>query len=76
MLILRPLGRTGRAGKQGTSITFLNNDDDEVMCVFRLLPPHWTTAKSLLSHIPQPLADLDLFGTAGTISSKVCCFWV
>lgn len=25
------IGRTGRAGKQGTSITFLSNDDDEVM---------------------------------------------
>jgi superfamily II DNA/RNA helicase len=29
-------GRTGRAGKLGTAITFLTNDDDEVMCV-RLL---------------------------------------
>lgn len=26
-------GRTGRAGKLGTAITFLTNDDDEVMCV-------------------------------------------
>ena len=25
------VGRTGRAGKQGTAITFLSNDDDEVM---------------------------------------------
>lgn len=25
------LGRTGRAGKLGTSITFLTNDDEEVM---------------------------------------------
>lgn len=25
------IGRTGRAGKQGVSITFLTNDDDEVM---------------------------------------------
>lgn len=25
------LGRTGRAGKLGTAITFLTNDDDEVM---------------------------------------------
>ena len=34
MTKLRLLGRTGRAGKQGTAITFLTNDDDEVMCVF------------------------------------------
>ena len=26
-------GRTGRAGKLGTAITFLTNDDDEVMWV-------------------------------------------
>ena len=29
---MRP-GRTGRAGKQGTAITFLTNDDEEVMYV-------------------------------------------
>jgi ATP-dependent RNA helicase DDX23/PRP28 len=29
----RSVGRTGRAGKLGTAITFLTNDDDEVMCV-------------------------------------------
>lgn len=33
MTKLRAAGRTGRAGKQGTAITFLSNDDDEVMCV-------------------------------------------
>jgi ATP-dependent RNA helicase DDX23/PRP28 len=27
------IGRTGRAGKQGVAITFLSNDDAEVMCV-------------------------------------------
>ena len=28
------IGRTGRAGKMGIAITFLTNDDDEVMWVF------------------------------------------
>jgi ATP-dependent RNA helicase DDX23/PRP28 len=31
------IGRTGRAGKQGVAITFLSNDDAEVMCVTSLL---------------------------------------
>lgn len=29
------IGRTGRAGKMGTAITFLTNDDEEVMWVLR-----------------------------------------
>jgi superfamily II DNA/RNA helicase len=36
--LLIPLqGRTGRAGKMGIAITFLTNDDDEVMWVCYLL---------------------------------------
>lgn len=31
MILIPTVGRTGRAGKQGVSITFLTNDDDEVM---------------------------------------------
>ena len=30
-------GRTGRAGKLGTAITFLTNDDDEVMYVKKVI---------------------------------------
>jgi len=30
-LTLAQIGRTGRAGKMGVAITFLTNDDDEVM---------------------------------------------
>lgn len=33
VLLTDHAGRTGRAGKLGTAITFLANDDDEVMCV-------------------------------------------
>jgi ATP-dependent RNA helicase DDX23/PRP28 len=32
-LMMMGSGRTGRAGKLGTAITFLTNDDDEVMWV-------------------------------------------
>lgn len=31
LMSLHPPGRTGRAGKTGVAITFLSNDDDEVM---------------------------------------------
>lgn len=54
------VGRTGRAGKQGTAITFLTNDDDEVMCV---LSPSYQ-----ITHTWH--ADCSL-RNAGTISSKV-----
>ncbi|KAJ7285937.1 P-loop containing nucleoside triphosphate hydrolase protein [Mycena rebaudengoi] len=40
------IGRTGRAGKQGTAITFLTNDDDEVMWI----------SKSPVSKVPMELA--------------------
>ncbi|KAJ7273625.1 P-loop containing nucleoside triphosphate hydrolase protein [Mycena haematopus] len=43
------IGRTGRAGKQGVAITFLTNDDDEVMCVIQI-------AKSPVSKVPMELA--------------------
>ena len=39
------IGRTGRAGKQGTAITFLSNDDDEVM---------YDLKQGALSYIPHP----------------------
>lgn len=32
------IGRTGRAGKQGVAVTFLSNDDAEVMCEFTTSP--------------------------------------
>ncbi|KAI6045375.1 P-loop containing nucleoside triphosphate hydrolase protein [Pisolithus marmoratus] len=45
------IGRTGRAGKQGTSITFLTNDDDEVMYDLKQ-----EIAKSPVSKVPPELA--------------------
>ncbi|CDO71243.1 hypothetical protein BN946_scf184863.g39 [Trametes cinnabarina] len=45
------IGRTGRAGKQGTAITFLTNDDDEVMYDLRQ-----EIAKSPVSKVPVELA--------------------
>lgn len=46
------LGRTGRAGKQGIAITFLTNDDDEVMFVFSF---------SLLSPLRRIGTDIRFF---------------
>ncbi|KIJ68998.1 hypothetical protein HYDPIDRAFT_80195 [Hydnomerulius pinastri MD-312] len=45
------IGRTGRAGKQGTSITFLTNDDDEVMYDLKQ-----EISKSPVSKVPPELA--------------------
>ena len=56
-------GRTGRAGKQGTAITFLMNDDDEVMYAY------FTFCKSvwlrMLTYSPLRLTGL------GMTSNKV-----
>ncbi|KAF7984029.1 hypothetical protein HWV62_17541 [Athelia sp. TMB] len=45
------IGRTGRAGKLGTAITFLTNDDDEVMYDLKQ-----EISKSPVSKVPQELA--------------------
>ncbi|KAH9842653.1 DEAD-domain-containing protein [Rhodofomes roseus] len=45
------IGRTGRAGKQGTSITFLTNDDEEVMYDLKQ-----EISKSPVSKVPMELA--------------------
>ncbi|KAF7363361.1 hypothetical protein MSAN_00991800 [Mycena sanguinolenta] len=45
------IGRTGRAGKQGVAITFLTNDDDEVMYDLKN-----EIAKSPVSKVPIELA--------------------
>ncbi|KAI0094010.1 pre-mRNA-splicing ATP-dependent RNA helicase PRP28 [Irpex rosettiformis] len=45
------IGRTGRAGKQGTAITFLTNDDDEVMYDLKQ-----EISKSPVSKVPPELA--------------------
>ncbi|KAF8577257.1 pre-mRNA-splicing ATP-dependent RNA helicase PRP28 [Ramaria rubella] len=45
------IGRTGRAGKQGTAITFLTNDDDEVMYDLKQ-----EIGKSPVSKVPVELA--------------------
>ncbi|KAF9515879.1 hypothetical protein BS47DRAFT_1371903 [Hydnum rufescens UP504] len=45
------IGRTGRAGKLGTAITFLSNDDDEVMYELKN-----EIAKSPVSKVPPELA--------------------
>lgn len=45
------IGRTGRAGKLGTAITFLTNEDDEVMYELRQ-----EISKSPVSKVPNELA--------------------
>lgn len=45
------IGRTGRAGKQGVAITFLTNDDDEVMYDLKQ-----EISKSPISKVPADLA--------------------
>jgi len=45
------IGRTGRAGKLGTSITFLSNDDEEVMYDLKQ-----EISKSPVSKVPAELA--------------------
>lgn len=45
------IGRTGRAGKTGTAITFLTNDDDEVMYDLKQ-----EISKSPISKVPMELA--------------------
>ncbi|EJF65973.1 pre-mRNA-splicing ATP-dependent RNA helicase PRP28 [Dichomitus squalens LYAD-421 SS1] len=45
------IGRTGRAGKQGTAITFLSNDDEEVMYDLKQ-----EISKSPVSKVPIELA--------------------
>ncbi|KAK2466987.1 hypothetical protein APHAL10511_001245 [Amanita phalloides] len=45
------IGRTGRAGKMGTSMTFLTNDDDEVMYDLKQ-----EISKSPVSKVPVELA--------------------
>jgi len=45
------IGRTGRAGKLGTAITFLTNDDDEVMYDLKQ-----EISKSPVSKVPPELA--------------------
>ncbi|KAM6500598.1 P-loop containing nucleoside triphosphate hydrolase protein [Amanita muscaria] len=48
------IGRTGRAGKLGTAITFLTNDDDEVMYDLKQ-----EISKSPVSKVPIELAKHD-----------------
>jgi ATP-dependent RNA helicase DDX23/PRP28 len=57
-MIIFIAGRTGRAGKLGTAITFLTNDDDEVMYVLSLI---------------SRLQSLTLYAfESGTTLNKVC----
>jgi superfamily II DNA/RNA helicase len=60
MIFMDTLGRTGRAGKLGTAITFLTNDDDEVM---------WVDACPYVFGLVNVYLSLSL--RSGTTSSKV-----
>lgn len=54
------LGRTGRAGKLGTAITFLTNDDDEVMYELKNGPSRLSTVKDGPTNIPYPMFNTEI----------------
>ena len=60
------IGRTGRAGKSGVAITFLSNNDTEVMYDLRQM-----LAKSPLSKVPGELAHHEAAQTKpGIVKAK------
>jgi ATP-dependent RNA helicase DDX23/PRP28 len=63
------IGRTGRAGKEGLAITFLNNDDDEVMFDLRL-----EIEKSKKSKMNPELARHEAAKQKVTREMKVCAY--
>jgi len=67
------IGRTGRAGKQGIAITFLSNDDDEVMydlkqgtLVISLTFGYWLTV-----HSARNLEESGFKGTARVGEARI-----
>ena len=68
------IGRTGRAGKQGTAITFLSNDDDEVMYDLKQgaswlsLPGRWLTFNV---HFERNIEESCLEGTTRVGEARV-----